>query len=46
MNGRNWESEVALFLLALFIFAAIAILAAGRVELAHAIHAMHGVLVA
>jgi Mn2+/Fe2+ NRAMP family transporter len=38
MSGKSWESEVALFLLALFIFVAIAILAADRVDLAHAIH--------
>lgn len=38
MRHKSWESEVALFLLALFFFVAIAILAADRVVLAHAIH--------
>ena len=37
MSGKNWESEVALFLLALFLFVAIAVLASDRVELAHVI---------
>lgn len=38
MSNKSWEFEVALFLLAAFLFIAIAVLAADRVELAQAAH--------